>query len=149
MHGITFGDHHTVVISSWNMVEVHVAVICACLVTIKPLLIRLFPRAFSPPTQTDDGDRTGENEIETIGRARQRRRRDPLDSDMLTTTGKESGQSSMAVESVGMVDLEVAKEGGEPASNGLNPRDTGKAGVRLEKSYDSLGRPEVSGHSIL
>lgn len=91
LDGITMGDRDTVVISCWTMLEVHIAVVCACMTTIKPLLARLFPGLFTlPGAGTDAG-------VETIGRARQRRHT-PLDSDVATVTDKEPGQSSSNTE---------------------------------------------------
>jgi hypothetical protein len=34
--------------SHWNCVEVNVAIVCACLMTMKPLICRLWPRLLDP-----------------------------------------------------------------------------------------------------
>ncbi|GAB1317787.1 Rhodopsin domain-containing protein [Madurella fahalii] len=68
IRGITLADERTIGIACWTMLEVNIAVICACLTTIKPLLAPLFPWIFSAPASPP---RHGP-EIETIGRANQR-----------------------------------------------------------------------------
>lgn len=36
--------------SHWNCVEVNVAIVCACLMTMKPLISKLWPRLLDPPS---------------------------------------------------------------------------------------------------
>lgn len=50
------------------MLEVNIAVICACLTTIRPLLAPLFPWIFSIPSSPPEAG----PEVVTIGRANQR-----------------------------------------------------------------------------
>jgi hypothetical protein len=37
-------------LSHWNCVEVNVAIVCACLMTMKPLIDKLWPRLLDPPS---------------------------------------------------------------------------------------------------
>ena len=97
---MTYADRGTVVIAIWTMLEVNIAVICACLTTIKPLLSRMFPCLFMP-RDLGPGQR-----VVTIGRARQGPR-NPLDSDTTADTCGSSEQSGKAVENVRMADLEA------------------------------------------
>ncbi len=97
VNGMSLADRDTVVIACWTMLEVHLAVICGCLTTIKPLLARIFPRLFSRVEVSEDAN----DGLETIGRAR-RRPRDPFSSDVCdtTTTCKTSGHSSTTTDGV-------------------------------------------------
>ena len=70
------------------MLEVNVAVICACLTTIKPAIARLFPGWLSPNIRSDDLEN---------GPARQAHQepRSPFDSDATTSTaGKDTELSA-------------------------------------------------------
>ncbi|KAM7184595.1 hypothetical protein V8F20_012160, partial [Naviculisporaceae sp. PSN 640] len=75
VRGITMGDRDTINIACWTIVEPSLAVICACLTTIKPLVSKLFPKLLSGsndstsygPNQTPEGA-GGEIGLETIGR---------------------------------------------------------------------------------
>jgi hypothetical protein len=135
--------------ANWTMIEVHAAVVCACLTTIKPVVVRMFPRLLSShrdPHPADDGA------IETVGRMRQKRR-DPLETENTLSTLKSVHHVSTDGEAVMMTDLEAPEERGatrvevviEP--EGLIP--PGNASVRPEQSYDSLGRPAATGHSVI
>ncbi|KAK3381227.1 hypothetical protein B0H63DRAFT_475121 [Podospora didyma] len=65
----------TVIIGCWTMLEVNIAVICACLATIKPLFTRLLPSLHSTQTSSAITEVSG---VETIGRARGRRNRSEI-----------------------------------------------------------------------
>lgn len=116
LNGVAVADRGTVVIACWTMVEVNVAVTCACLTTIKPLIGRLFPSMLSPPPSPGAD---GVDGVETIGRAGRQRRRDPLESDLTTTTimtvittsEHGPGQSSTTV-----AELKTAERGGARAA---------------------------------
>lgn len=96
IRGITMGDRATVSIACWTMAEVNLAVICACLITIKPLLSRMFPGLLGSSSADAHRRTRGEEEPrETIGRAPRRLNRwDTLDSGVSADDGKESGLST-------------------------------------------------------
>jgi hypothetical protein len=72
------------------MVEVNVAVVCACLVTIKALLSKTFPRWLGPSSGDGRLQTGGEEEpVETIGWAPRRMRRNIIDSDLLADDATE------------------------------------------------------------
>ncbi|KAK4164793.1 hypothetical protein QBC43DRAFT_168384, partial [Cladorrhinum sp. PSN259] len=93
VHGITKGDRATVTIGCWTIVEPNLAVICACLTTLQPLVSRLFPKLLDSTGSTADNlteikERAGSHGLETIGRRTlgRRNRCDPLtDSDFTIT----------------------------------------------------------------
>jgi hypothetical protein len=101
-HGMANAARSVVIVGCWTMLEVNIAVICACLTTIKPLLARMFPRLLSSSKEGDYED------IETIGQARQKRL-DPLSSNITTIVSEGSRQSDTATEIVGLADLEAQK----------------------------------------
>ncbi|KAK5654591.1 hypothetical protein OQA88_7220 [Cercophora sp. LCS_1] len=74
INGITTADQQTVIIGCWNMLEVHLPIMCSCLTTIKPVLAPLLPWIYSQPSR----ESTDLTELETIGHARRARQR--LDS---------------------------------------------------------------------
>jgi len=123
VRGITKGDRATASIACWTMVEVNLAVICACLTTIKPLLSRMFPRLLGPSSGDGERHTGGEEERgETIGRAPRRKRRNILDSDLLTDDVKDSGLSdSRGEEEFRMEELEAQAGGRYPVSVGIAP----------------------------
>lgn len=49
------------VISYWGAVEVNLAIICACLTTLKPLLVRLFPKLLGTSMASRYGTTPGHN----------------------------------------------------------------------------------------
>ncbi len=49
-------------IATWGAAEVNLAIICACLPTLKPLVVRFFPNLLGPPT-----DKTHDPATRTIG----------------------------------------------------------------------------------
>ena len=89
----------------WTMAEVNMAVLCACLITMKPLISKLFPRMLS--SGGEEGY-VGEG-IETIGHARQNRR-NPLETDVSAVLGNIS--TSTATAATEMADLERQKSRG-------------------------------------
>jgi len=68
IRGMALADRATVVMGSWTMAEVNFAVICACLITINPVLSRMFPRIWAETSDTESSDVPV---VETIGHAQQ------------------------------------------------------------------------------
>ena len=146
-----------VIITTWTMLEVNVAVICACLTTIKPALARLFPRLIS------SSERSNDLENGAARRAPQERR-GPLDSDTTTSTGKGVELTIMAPETAGTEGV-LGTHGRRTSADAVGAVATDKAVgassvngkvlppprvcVRAEQSYDFIGRPAMAGHSIL
>jgi len=121
IHGMGAADRGTVIIGCWTMAEVNIAVICACLTTINPVLARWFPRLWAE--ESDDATPNEGQGVDTIGHAR-RERRNPEDTELAwesQTSAWESGSkgSSMlqpsSVEMVGVKPKE--SRGGSLASN--------------------------------
>jgi hypothetical protein len=112
-------DRGTVTKGCWTMAEVHVAVICACLTTINPLLSRWFPGLWSEEssgTELEEGQG-----VDTIGHARGPRR-SPEDSELSwgsTTRTWESGSGGSSTVCPGMEMVETEAKGGykTPDSN--------------------------------
>jgi hypothetical protein len=46
LRSLPYGDftYHLATLAIWGSVEVNLAIICACLMTLKPLIVRIFPR---------------------------------------------------------------------------------------------------------
>jgi hypothetical protein len=86
-------------IAIWTMCEVHIAVIAACIPTIKPVFTRFFPRLLGSDGGTGESS-PWEEEMEQA-RARQRRPvgemgdDDTVDGDLARLGYKGSAQSSM------------------------------------------------------
>ncbi len=86
-----------VIIAIWTMLEVNMAVVCACITTIKPVLTRFFPRMLSPspgPATDDDATAPWSASMEQH-RARPGRALDddtPADGDSTALSGKEATQ---------------------------------------------------------
>ncbi|KAL2152163.1 hypothetical protein VTH82DRAFT_5347 [Thermothelomyces myriococcoides] len=71
-----------VIVAILNMLEVHTAVVCACITTIKPVLARFFPRVFSSNLAGGgSGTSTGESEAWSSELERARRCRRPQHPD--------------------------------------------------------------------
>jgi hypothetical protein len=86
-----------VVIAIWTMFEVNMAVVCACLTTIKPVLARFFPRLLSPTPGTDEDESAPWSGAMERVRGKPGRSLDgdvPVDVDLAIIGGKEAGQSS-------------------------------------------------------
>ncbi|KAL2144620.1 hypothetical protein VTI28DRAFT_8831 [Corynascus sepedonium] len=68
---------NAVVVAILNMLEVNIAVVCACITTIKPVLARFFPRLFASGSGSESGSSgeseawSGELELARVRRARQ------------------------------------------------------------------------------
>lgn len=116
VNGITLGDRATITIACWTIVEPNLAVICACLTTIKPLVSRLFPRLLvgsnDRMTSSPDGTPNGPEEVglETIGRRRlsRRKRWGSLDDSQLNITlPDKEGQGSSTVASSAVDDTDL------------------------------------------
>lgn len=103
------------------------AVLCACFITMKPLISIIFPRML---LSGGEEEYVGEG-IETIGRARQNRRH-PLESDVDTTLGNISASTATAVTE--MADLERQKSRG---SSGVES-DIASPGGEVAASHTSL-----------
>lgn len=73
---MALADRATIAMASWTIAEINVAVICACLVTINPILSRMFPRIWTEVPDTGSSDMPV---VDTIGHA-QRNRGSPHDS---------------------------------------------------------------------
>ena len=86
-----------VIIAIWTMLEVNVAVVCACVTTIKPVLTRFFPRILSPSPapETDDDETVPWSASMEQDRARPGRsphNDTPADGDSTALGGKEATQ---------------------------------------------------------
>ncbi|KAK3902256.1 hypothetical protein C8A05DRAFT_34062 [Staphylotrichum tortipilum] len=53
--------------SHWNAVEVNVAIVCACLMTMKPLIAKLWPRLLDPAPEHDPEDSVSQGNGESPG----------------------------------------------------------------------------------
>ncbi|KAI3323480.1 hypothetical protein HD806DRAFT_496829 [Xylariaceae sp. AK1471] len=133
VHGMAKPARATVIVGCWTMLEVNIAVVCACLTTIKPLLARVFPRLLSSSKEGDYRD------IETIGRARQKPR-DPFSSDITTIVSTGSRQSDTATENVKMGDLE-AQKGCDSASADLKTLNADQGSVPPTRCSSGPSRP--------
>ncbi len=81
----------SVEVSIWSAIELNTAIICACAMTLKPLINRVFPRlltdGYNPQGSKDDvtgGDSGGPHPL-TIG-TRRNRRQPPRDDDLALDT---------------------------------------------------------------
>lgn len=73
----------------WNAFEVNVAIVCACLITLKPVGARLFPRLFTPHPSAS---MPGSKEIdEARGPRSPPRRWGSEDADLVETVDEERG----------------------------------------------------------
>lgn len=106
--------------ANWNVWEINIAIICACLTTMKPLVSRFFPGVLSPyPTTLPD-----EEDISAVRGPRNRRRNmetglstmdfgEPEISQPQTTAHVDYGKDGEAVSSHSMIEL---KAGGDKDS---------------------------------
>ncbi len=91
-----------VYISYWTMVEIHLAIVCACLMTLKPLVSKFFPSLIDPLLR-EGGANIANNHGGaplTIGSRPMRKFRHP--NDLVTTS---------VTEEVNMRDLEASQSG--------------------------------------
>jgi hypothetical protein len=110
IHGFSAADRKTVVLACWTIAEVNTAVICSCLTTINPVLMKLFPKLWSEQSPTGTEETPA---VDTIGHARMGRRNVTGDSELGTSPGQrwESGSqgSSTMPGSVELMALEEKK----------------------------------------
>jgi len=94
-------------IAIWSTVELNVAIVCACGMTLRPLASRLFPRTFSDRFQHHQGNRGDDVEPNchpsTIGKKRQNNLPNGLDdipgSDMPAITEVDVNEKDMSSKS--------------------------------------------------
>jgi hypothetical protein len=72
-------------LSFWNIVEVNVAIVCACSLTLKPLIDKLWPRLLDPPSgdagaDMESADGSSANDGSPHGSLARRFKRSGLDS---------------------------------------------------------------------
>jgi hypothetical protein len=106
---------NTVLIAVWTMLEVNLAVVCACITTIKPVLARIFPRLLTPEISENNMSVSWNRVIEEAhGRLRPR-----AASDTGTQTLRESGQSSVQTKNIRTGDAEATDKGAQSSGGSL------------------------------
>ncbi|KAK4112522.1 hypothetical protein N656DRAFT_93099 [Canariomyces notabilis] len=106
---------NTVLIAVWTMLEVNLAVVCACITTIKPVLARIFPRLLTPEISESNMSVSWNRVIEEAhGRLRPR-----AASDTGTQTLRESGQSSVQTKNIRTGDAEATDKGAQSSGGSL------------------------------
>jgi len=108
--------------ANWTMVEVHAAIVCACLTTLKPLLSRVFPRLL-PSYESGEGVDGGPErrrpaspfEIDTV-----RSEKSTGDSSADTAPGAAAGDVE-AQRDAAPAELKTATEVEEVSTRGKTP----------------------------
>ena len=87
----------------WSAIELNIAIICACLMVMKPLVSRLFPRLFSESSEAPI-DRSSYIQPPTISSDRVRTKRSPLSTESTTTEARQPAGIAIGV-TVSMDDM--------------------------------------------
>ena len=140
----------TTTIANWSMIEICASIACACLPTLKPLLVRLLPAFHSSSGDWHD-DVTGYERPLTIGTAgRERRavsRRDVEDGETGEGAGAEWSRGSFGSCSDGMSEKRGDTREEEFAGSAWSGHEEGREEMQSPAGSERPLRPSPAGTS--